>query len=1178
MITRLAVVIPAYRPSAGLIDLVRQLSEKAFPAIVIVDDGSGAEYRDTFAEAAAFPHVQLLRHAVNLGKGAALKTAFNHILCSMPDAVGVVTADADGQHHPEDIERVANALLERPDALVLGARAFDGAVPLRSRIGNVATRRIMQALLGRRLTDTQTGLRGIPSTLLGRLLRVEATGYEFELEMLLAAHHLSVPILEQTIRTIYEPGNPSSHFNPLIDSMKIYFVLLRFGSVSLMTAVLDNLIFALTVHRFGSVLGSQAFSRVFALAFNYGLVRSSVFYTKQRHQSTLPKYIALTVGIGACSYAAITMLSRNYGVGVISAKLLVETFLFFVNFAIQRAFIFKAHEGETGDEPAPRVPRFAYVLGAVFLALVAVEIYGFRTANLFAQRIWNPDGLHRFARFAQVYAVAAAVLLVAAPRSMPIILAGVIAILTAVSVGPVALLATAFFLISANALGSILLRTRKPENVADQVCSTLLGAGVYTFVMSLAARQAIHYPAVWIGVLAAPVMLDLRGVRNRITGWVALSRPYRAPGLSERASFAVLAFVLIAHWFVALKPEASSDGLAMHLTIPANIALNHGLTLEPSRWLWAVFPMGADFAYAVVYLLGGEYASRLLVFAMLLGVCALLYAVLRRWTTPTAAYLLTAVFATTPIVQLVTGAMFVENFLAAMILGMLTAIWRFGDTGELRYFYAAMALGGSAMTVKFGAVIFVAVALPFALIELRRHWKSVRRPAAACVFGVVLLVAAAAPPYAIAYAKTGNPLFPFLNTKFRSPLLPEGVEIKDERFREKLSWRTLYDMTFATTNYYEGQKGSLGFHFLPLVPLGLLGLAVARRRQAVSAAAVAFGAGAIIMSTEPNARYLYAAMPLALVPVGTTLAWVAAHQRAFYRTLLAFLAGVTALNCYFLPSSSYYHKDFTLRQPFSRAARERYLGDAAPIRVVIQYFNQTHPKEAVLFTHDGASATTDGDVYENHWHQIGNFQRIHEAPDVPAMLALMNRWKVRYFIARKPEPGDKPDPPQLTAFLTACTLPEFEAGNFYLARIEPGCNAGAIAAPAIVVRPGYYDAYDPALLYRGEWKKTAGETGPDRQSRAVSNAPGAEVSMAFDGKSLLFVYAKGPDHGIASVTIDGTAKDPIDMYAPEVQWQHYARYCCFSPGRHEIVVRATGERNPGSAGQSLSLDSFSIQD
>ena len=86
--------------------MVRALAEKDVPAIVIVDDGSGPEFRDVFARAAAFPNVHLLRHATNLGKGAALKTGINYALCSFPELVGIVTADADGQHHAHPANRI----------------------------------------------------------------------------------------------------------------------------------------------------------------------------------------------------------------------------------------------------------------------------------------------------------------------------------------------------------------------------------------------------------------------------------------------------------------------------------------------------------------------------------------------------------------------------------------------------------------------------------------------------------------------------------------------------------------------------------------------------------------------------------------------------------------------------------------------------------------------------------------------------------------------------------------------------------------------------------------------------------------------------------------------------------------------------------------------------------------
>src|ERR1039457_6814595 len=201
------VLIPAYRPSAGLIDLVCDLSARGMPAIILVDDGSGPQFRDIFDQAAQFPGVQILRHAVNLGKGAALKTGINHALCLFPDLIGVVTADADGQHHPEDIVRVAAGLHEHPGALVLGSRTFDAAVPLRSRFGNLLTRKLTATLIGARLQDTQTGLRGIPASLAARLLPIDSRGYEFELEMLIAARQSGVPLVEIPIRTIYS-GKP----------------------------------------------------------------------------------------------------------------------------------------------------------------------------------------------------------------------------------------------------------------------------------------------------------------------------------------------------------------------------------------------------------------------------------------------------------------------------------------------------------------------------------------------------------------------------------------------------------------------------------------------------------------------------------------------------------------------------------------------------------------------------------------------------------------------------------------------------------------------------------------------------------------------------------------------------------------------------------------------------------
>src|SRR5580704_90639 len=138
------VLIPAYQPGDSLIEVVRELTKSTVSAIVVVDDGSGPAFRGTFDQVGCLPRVTILRHAHNQGKGAGLKTGMKDILRRYPHAPGVVTADADGQHHPEDILKVCHQLGESPQSLIMGVRGFEGHVPFRSKFGNGVTRRVMR--------------------------------------------------------------------------------------------------------------------------------------------------------------------------------------------------------------------------------------------------------------------------------------------------------------------------------------------------------------------------------------------------------------------------------------------------------------------------------------------------------------------------------------------------------------------------------------------------------------------------------------------------------------------------------------------------------------------------------------------------------------------------------------------------------------------------------------------------------------------------------------------------------------------------------------------------------------------------------------------------------------------------------------------------------------------------
>ncbi len=347
------VIVPAYQPDPRLVGLVTALVDDPGQHVIVVDDGSSKEHEPTFNKLAELPRVHLVRHAVNMGKGQALKTAFNHFLTTFDaDCAGVVTADADGQHLLDDIRKVRAALERDPAALCLGTRNLRQKIPWKSKVGNTLTRLVFRVLIGRALEDTQTGLRGVPRSFLPELLGVRSSGYEFELDMLVLAVRRRMVIHELPISTVYEDNNRSSHFHPIRDSLKVYFVFLRFLTLSLVTAGLDLVAFTVTYMGSSNILASTAAARVVAGTFNFYVARRLVFRSRGAPQTEFLKYVLLVVCLMAVSYGLLTGLVVFLGLGVFVAKIVAETTLFVASFAVQRVLVFTGH----GGSAAPQQP------------------------------------------------------------------------------------------------------------------------------------------------------------------------------------------------------------------------------------------------------------------------------------------------------------------------------------------------------------------------------------------------------------------------------------------------------------------------------------------------------------------------------------------------------------------------------------------------------------------------------------------------------------------------------------------------------------------------------------------------------------------------------------------------------------------------------------------------------
>ena len=222
------VILPAFQPSSAFPALVRALHEALTAPVVVVDDGSDATCRALFDAAAAVPDCVVLRHETNRGKGAALKTAFAFVTQRFPECVGVVTSDADGQHAPEDVRRLAEALVAEPSALHLGVRRFSlRTTPFRSWWGNRWTSLLFGLLFRRWFPDTQTGLRAFCRTDIPFFLSIPGDGYDYEMAALARAVRVGMAVRTLPIRTIYEMPDAASHFQPLRDTVRIYKALFR---------------------------------------------------------------------------------------------------------------------------------------------------------------------------------------------------------------------------------------------------------------------------------------------------------------------------------------------------------------------------------------------------------------------------------------------------------------------------------------------------------------------------------------------------------------------------------------------------------------------------------------------------------------------------------------------------------------------------------------------------------------------------------------------------------------------------------------------------------------------------------------------------------------------------------------------------------------------------------------
>ncbi|MEH6350209.1 phospholipid carrier-dependent glycosyltransferase [Pseudomonas sp. 3JA] len=625
------------------------------------------------------------------------------------------------------------------------------------------------------------------------------------------------------------------------------------------------------------------------------------------------------------------------------------------------------------------MPRFSLKYAVVLLVLLAsavVGAYGFSTLELASMNSGTRTILLSLAGLAA---------LTVFTRKPPIILClGLLACLSIACAQIWPVMVVAVFALSSTVLGSWMLRQ---ETLDDWSVHLLVGAGTFGTLTGLAAYLPINYPWLYGALLLLPLVLGRRHITSigrELLRQIRADRSAQTP-LQTGLDVLICSFACL-YVLVAFMPEVGHDALAMHLFVPSHLAQQHQWTFDASTYVWAVMPMLADWIYSIVYMLAGETASRLSNSAFTL----LLAWQIRNMTlwaggSATSARWASLIFLSTPLAFAESSSLHIESaWTAFMMAGTLAILKVSSATPEPRERLSQLLLAGLLLGFAMATKAVTLSVLPVLLVILLLHYKAwaVHGIAKTVLLGSVALILAGATPYVSAGYLTGNPVFPFFNAIFHSPLWPNINFEPPATFGTGVTWDTLYRMVFKSPQFIEGRVGAAGFQWL-LLPTAAVAVLLSGNKKALCILLV--GAGAMFMTFHSTAYLRYVFPSFALFSV--ILALPFSDARIFPRSLAIIAGAVLVLtNTRFIQAATYYG-DIKPSALLSTAGRDAYLLERLPIRKMVDTVNalNTGHQPVAVFA-SPLMAGLHGDALYASWYNL-KWKNEFDAATSPSELA-----------------------------------------------------------------------------------------------------------------------------------------------------------------------------------------------
>jgi hypothetical protein len=617
-----------------------------------------------------------------------------------------------------------------------------------------------------------------------------------------------------------------------------------------------------------------------------------------------------------------------------------------------------------------------------------------------------------------------------------------VAIAAAALLTPGAVAVVSLCLLSAHVLGMRLLRivggragTAYPA--APWPLPILIGIGIWIAMVTATGGLRIHYAPVYVVVLLVPLAFAWRDTVDALARLRPLAAAGPVFGWTERIWVALLVTMIVLHLFIVARPDAGYDSSTMHLQFAILVEDMHRWRFDVDRYAWAVMPLGADWAYAIAYILGGENAARLANFSFGVLAMGLVFELLRRHARREIALASVCLLVSIPLAFAETGSLYVENLWSAFLLAALfvTLDMARGSLPAARGWPLWALLAAAAMQCKVIGVLWLAPLFVYTLVAMTRR-ADAQRPDLRGLLVMTGATVMAAWPYVNAWLRTGNPVFPFMNTLFRSPLADITTSFTNPLYVVPLRPWSLYEVIADSHRFIEGSDGAIGLHWLLLLPL--IALAFTRRRPAeqwwcAALAAVFFTA---VFVQQAYLRYLLPAFMLLAVLGG----WAANDLPDGRRTRIAVLI-VGGLLCLLhvrlIPNGNWPNARLCVGCAFDAQARTNFLSMYMGDRIVGDHLNRNLPDARVGFLMLNAPSPGGFAGYSRaaNWHDGPFFSAVARATTAADIDVLVRKYSLTHVVYRTRAPEREND--AIRAFRDSRTTPLWKFQDFVVAAITP---------------------------------------------------------------------------------------------------------------------------------------------